>query len=723
MKMPSWQQFLLILTVGFAIISAGLYFYIDSVVSGNLPSLAQLENPPQERASQVLSSNGEQIALFANERRINLNKSQIPEHFFEALIATEDRAFYEHWGVHMERLFKAVFKNVFQGRREGASTITQQLAGNLFTGRERSIERKLKEAFTAVKIEETYTKDQILVMYANTVNFGRGNYGIDMAARSFFNKKPRDLTVAESAYLVAKVKAPANYDATRNYDKALNRRNLVLKMMAVSGYLSAAEYELYRSEEIVHVESDADIPISGIAPHFVEDIRQELRDSEALSAYDLYGDGLRIRTTLNERIQMHALRAVDKHIAVFQEKMDSKFKWSRNEQLLGKLISKSIREHPSYISAEGDEGKSKVADKLRGSDDFVDSVKNSATTIQVGLVVLSPKTGEILAMVGASPKFMRENKYARYSLNHVTGISRQPGSILKPFVYASALKNGLTPDDSVGCGPFVYTDPVTDEVWAPRSGTRQCPDEDDKMTVRQGLTGSVNSVAARLITQYTTPKEVIRLLRNAGVESKLYGVPALALGAGGELSPMEVTEAFNIFANAGYHVDPYYISRIQDESGKTIYNRNKVVGMNEVISSTTQKEMTAMLQGVIDGGTGGRVRNHLQGVDAAGKTGTTNDGADAWFVGYTPELICGIWVGFDDQRINFEVIGNDGQGGRAAAPIWGMLMESIYSDESLGYDVRQFENTNPFIPDEETTVEEIDATEIPEEQETVDEVF
>lgn len=706
MKLPSPKQTLLILSISFLIIAGGLALYIDSVVSGNLPSLAQLENPPQERASQVFSQNSEQIALFANERRINLSKSQIPDHFFEALIATEDRAFYEHWGVHLERLFKAVYKNVFQGRREGASTITQQLAGNLFTGRERSIERKLKEAFTAVKIEETYTKDQILVMYANTVNFGRGNYGIDMAARSFFNKRAIDLTVAESAYLVAKVKAPENYDATKNYDRAFNRRNLVLSMMEDQGYISAAEYELYRSEEIQHVMADPETPVSGVAPHFVEDIRQELRDSEALSEYDLYGDGLKVYTTLDSRIQRHALRAIEKHISEFQQKMDANFKWDRNKQLLDKLISKAIRENPSYIGANTDPKKQDIADKLRKDQRFIDSVKNIATTIQVGLVVMNPKTGEILAMVGASPKFMRENNYARYSLNHVTGINRQPGSVIKPFVYASALEQGLTPDDMVGCGPFVWTDPVSGEVWAPRRGTRDCPDEDSEMSVQEGLRMSVNSVAARLITQYTTPRNVFKMLRSAGVESQIQPYPALALGAGGELTPLEITEAFNIFANSGYHVDPYYVTRIDDESGKTIYNRNKVAGMNEVLSEETTEQMTYMLQRVVDGGTGARVRNHFTGIDAAGKTGTTNDAADAWFVGYTPELICGIWVGFDDQRINFEPIGYDGQGGRAAAPIWGMLMQSIYNDKSLPYSKRNFERTNPFIPTEEASTEE-----------------
>ncbi|GAB5466686.1 MAG: PBP1A family penicillin-binding protein [Candidatus Kapaibacteriales bacterium] len=707
MRLPTPKQFLIILIASFVLVVATVGIYVSTVLEDRLPSIAQLDDPPQERASQIFSADGKQIALFATERRIKLKKQDIPDHFFNALIATEDRSFYEHWGVHLERIGKAAFKNVFQGRREGGSTITQQLAGNLFTGRERSLERKIREAFTAVKIEETYTKDQILTMYANTVNFGSGNYGIQMASRSFFNKEPKDLTVAESAYLVAKVKAPSTYDARFNYDKALNRRNLVLRLMKDTGYLTAGEYEVYRTEDLKHTEGDPDEPIAGIAPHFVEDIRQELNDSKALSEYDLYGDGLKIYTTLDATMQKHALLAVKEHLDIFQEKIDKRFNWKYKTKLLESIVSKGIRESDDYRQAKTDADKAKVSDRLRKSDRFIDSLKNLATTIQIGMVVMDSKSGQIKAMVGASPKFMASNKYARYSLNHVSGINRQPGSVVKPFVYASALQQGLNPDDEVECGPFVYTDPSSGQVWAPRTGTNDCNEEGAKMSLRTGLRRSVNSVAARLITQYTNPGEVVKLLKKSGVKSRIAAVPALALGAGGEMSPMEVTEAFNVFANNGYHVEPYYIDKIRDEDGLLIFDRTKIMGMNEAVGKDVANDMTFMLQGVVDGGTGGRVRTYFKGVDAAGKTGTTNDAADAWFVGYTPELICGIWVGFDDQRVNFESLGWDAQGGRAAAPIWGKFMNRVYNDKSLTYKEKSFKLDNPLeIPSEEDFIDE-----------------
>jgi penicillin-binding protein 1A len=253
-----------------------------------------------------------------------------------------------------------------------------------------------------------------------------------------------------------------------------------------------------------------------------------------------------------------------------------------------------------------------------------------------------------------------------------------------------ALKNGLSPSDSVGCGPFVYVDPDTKQVWAPRSGTNSCPDADSKMTLANGLKMSVNSVAARLITQNTTPSEVKELLRKAGITTPIDAVPALALGAGGDVIPIELISAFSIFANDGYRVEPYYVNRIEDRNGNLIFRKKRTNKIFDVLDKDIAHEMTIMLQGVVNGGTAGRVRTYFQRIEAAGKTGTTNDNSDAWFIGYTPQLICGIWVGFDDHRINFNAIGADGQGGRLAAPVWGMIMNSIYTDAKQPYKQASF---------------------------------
>ncbi|MER3328249.1 MAG: penicillin-binding transpeptidase domain-containing protein, partial [Candidatus Kapaibacterium sp.] len=266
----------------------------------------------------------------------------------------------------------------------------------------------------------------------------------------------------------------------------------------------------------------------------------------------------------------------------------------------------------------------------------------------------------------------------------------QPGSSLKPFVYSMSLKNGLYPTDSIGCGPFVYVDPDTKQVWAPRSGTNDCPDSSFKMSLAEGLRMSVNSVAARLITQKTSPSEVKDLLRKAGLTTPIDAVPALALGAGGDVIPLELISAFSIFANDGYRVEPYYVNRIEDRNGNLIFRKKRTNRIYDVLDKEIAHEMTIMLQDVVNRGTAARIRSYFSRIEAAGKTGTTNDNSDAWFIGYTPQLICGIWVGFDDHRINFNAIGNDGQGGRLAGPIWGMIMNNIYNDEKLPYKQTSF---------------------------------
>lgn len=286
---------------------------------------------------------------------------------------------------------------------------------------------------------------------------------------------------------------------------------------------------------------------------------------------------------------------------------------------------------------------------------------------------------------------MLENRHAKHSLNHVTQIRRQPGSSVKPFVYASAIRNGMRPDDSISCGPFVYRDPVTNAEWRPQTGTNDCPDTTYYMTLREGLRKSVNSIAARLITQKTSPQEVKAFLERAGVESPIQPYPALALGAGGEMKPMELASSYSVFANNGYHIEPFYLTKIEDEYGNTLYEKKKSNRITDAIDKITSNITTIMMEEVVNNGTAARLRNIIpRDISVAGKTGTTNDNADAWFTGFTPEIITCVWVGFDDQRITFDVIGRDGQGGRAAAPIFGNIIKNIYENDSLGYKIKDF---------------------------------
>jgi penicillin-binding protein 1A len=672
----------------------GIYAFVSYITSEGIPSITQLENPDQALATRVLSKDGVVLDYYYKQRRVMLPYDSIPVDFINALVATEDKDFFSHWGVHTERVFKAAIKNIFMGRREGASTITQQLARNLFLTPERSMKRKLREAKVAVMLEETYTKKEILQMYANTVYFGRGAYGIETAAQLYFSKDPLELELHECAFLAGLLKGPEEYNGRRDKEKAKRRRNTVLLLMLENGYISEATFE---ETKVLPITATADRSAKGVvttnsgsyfAPHFVEMVRLNYAKMEDLSKYDLYTSGLTIHTTIDSRVQNYLNEAINEHLSDFQKQFDQKWNWGRNTKLLNDLIAEAIKDHPDYKDATSKEERSRISKKLRNNKRFLDSLKNSATTIQAGAVVIDPFTGEILAMVGASPKFMSENPDALHSLNHTTQIARQPGSSFKPFVYALALELGMTPYDSIPCGPYTYITESGD-AWSP-SGTGDCgPSE--RVSLQEGLRRSINTVAARLITQYVSPDAVVDLAQRAGIKSKLMPVPAIALGAGEDVKPIELASSYGIFPYGGYHVEPYSVFMIEDKYGNILHEQRSTGKITDALDKNIAVQMAYMMQAVVDGGTAYRIREHFKGVDAAGKTGTTNDAADAWFTGYTPQLVAGIWVGFDDRRITFDCIGSAGYGGRAAAPIWGRLMNKIYSDKSLPYKKKKFD--------------------------------
>ncbi len=688
------RYYVLILALLLLITIGSLAWFISGVIDDGIknkaiPSIEELDNPTQSIASRVYSSDGVLLDYFFTERRVNLKIDEIPKEFIKGLLATEDRAFYTHWGLHVERIFKAAIKTL-TGKKQGASTITQQLARTLYLDQAPTLDRKIREAYTAIKIEERYTKNEILEMYINSVYYGNGAYGLFVASQRYFGKKPIDLTQPEIAYLVGVINAPTAFNAFLNYNRGLRRRNVVLFMMKEGGAISEDEYWEYVKQPIVLRANDENNMASGIAPHYVEMIRQDLKNNPFLSNYNLYNDGLTIFTGLNAKIQEITNKAVDEHLSKYQELFEKKWKWSKNKELENSIVKESILQDIRYRKASTDR-KDFIYKELFGDSDFRDSVKDIATTIQCGVIVLEQNTGKILAIVGASPKFMRENMHAKHSLNHITQIKRQPGSSIKPFVYAAAIKNGMRPDDTISCGPFVYVDPVTKEEWRPKTGTDDCPDSNSYMTIREGLRRSINSVAARLITERTSPFEVKEILERAGVTSTIQPYPALALGAGGEMRPMELASSYSIFANNGYHIEPYYLTKIEDEYGNTIFEKKKSNRITDALDKTTANITALMMEEVVNRGTAIRLRNIIpREIAVAGKTGTTNDNADAWFTGFTPEIIACVWVGFDDQRINFDVIGNDGQGGRAAAPIFGNIIKSIYENDSLGYKLKDF---------------------------------
>jgi penicillin-binding protein 1A len=637
-------------------------------VSG-LPSLDELENPKPVLASRVFSADGELIGQFFIENRIEIDIDSLPPYVMQALIATEDRNFYDHWGVDIPRFFKAMIKNAFSlSLREGASTITQQLAKNLYSlkeGRENIIDkgvRKIREWLSAIQIERTFTKSEIAELYLNVSYFGRSAYGIESAAKVYFNKQAKDITLPEAALFVALLKSSENYDPVRKYDNALQRRNQVMKNMVDVNMISDQEYQRLKqqpiqlaSERLSHIKSEA--------PHFLEYIRLQMTPIADKYGYDLYRDGLNIYTSLDMRMQRIANIAAAKHIQEYQELFDKNWNWDKNKSLLVDLVDKAIKNDNRYKTVTSTIEKASVYNSLKNNSVFVDSVKKIASKVEVGFVVIDPKTGMIKALVGGV-----NQKFGR-GLNHVTGITRQPGSSFKPFVYATAVENGYFPASTVLNQKFDF------HGWSPSNAGNGYSGYE---TLRWGLANSVNVIAGRLTTsEMAPPNQVVKIAQRMGIKSHLEPFPSIALGTV-EVSPLEMTSAFGTFVNNGVHIEPISILRIEDRNGIMVeeFTSESV----QAITAQTASILVDMMQDVVKYGTGAGVRKYYQ-YPAAGKTGTTQKFSDAWFVGVTPDLVAGTWVGFDDHRVKFT--NWYGQGGRAALPIWAMFMEGAYKSLKL----------------------------------------
>ncbi len=644
------------------------------VISG-LPSLEQLENPKPQLASKVFTSDGELLGQFYIQNRIETKIDSLPPYVANALISTEDRDFYNHWGVDLERVFKAIIKDVFTFSREGASTITQQLAKNLyhFKVKDENIfqtgVRKIREWITAVQIEKTFTKREILQMYLNVSYFGKSAYGVESAAHAYFNENGKQLTVPQSAMLIALLKSPEYYDPVRHLSNAIKRRNLVMHNMVTNNMLSESDYEKYKSEPIIL----ASEKIGGnqtIAPYFMEYVRQQMVTLAGKYGYDLYRDGLNIYTSLDFRMQKIANKAASDHLQKYQALFNKAWNWNKHKDLLDNILDKAIKDDPRYHAAVTDEEKAKIYNMLKFNIPFVDSVKSAETTIQVGFVVIDPTNGQIKAMVGG------ENQDFGRGLNHATGIRRQPGSAFKPFVYTVAIDNGYYPAYTLLNQKFNYNG------WSPDNF--ETNEYGGYMTLREALAHSINVIAGRLtISNMAPPAQVVKYAHKMGIESPLDAVPSIALGTSG-VSPLEITSAYGTFANNGVHVNPISILKIEDRNGILI--DKFVPDYQEAISPQTSSIMVSMMEDVINYGTGAGVRKYFQ-YPAAGKTGTTQNFSDAWFVGYTPNLVAGTWVGFDDHRIKFT--SSYGQGASAALPIWAMFMENAY--KSLNLPVQYFQ--------------------------------
>ena len=678
------------LVLGVLIFVIALFAWYGYYIARGLPSLEELENPRPALASKVYAEDGAVLDQFAEQNRTRIELAKLPQGLIDALIATEDKDFYTHWGVNLPRFARQMVINLLTFRQYGASTITQQLARNQYKlqGREESmfdkITRKIREFFTSVQIERNFTKREILELYLNVSFFGGKAYGIESAAQQYFNKTAADLTAPEYTMLVGMLQGPNYYNPFRNYDRVLRRRSIVLNQMLHDGKLNAKQVDQIKADTLSFRNFEMDYR-AGIAPHFVEWIRQQLEQKAETYGFNLYRDGLRIYTSLDSRMQRYANRAVDEHLTNFQDKFDKYWDWKKYPEILESNVDKMIRDLDVYKKAKTLTIRDSIVTALRTNSTFVDSARKIARNIEVGMVVIDPHNGHIKAMVGG------RSHVFRYGLNHVTQIHRQPGSAFKPFVYTVALDNGT---------PVTFTLPNQPVTVMMPDGTRWTPQNFDGgfggwVTLREALKRSINLIAVRLIMEYSPPKIVVEYAHRMGIKSFIPAYESIALGTA-EVTPLELTSAYGVYSNEGVLVEPISILRIEDKDGNLI--EENIPEKKEVLSKETAYLMTNLMEGGVneEGGTGRSVRSFFS-LPAAGKTGTTNDYGDAWFEGFTPHLAAGVWVGFDDNRIKFGSA--DGQGGRAAAPIFGRFMRYTYDDPEIGLQLDYFKEPDGIVTD------------------------
>ncbi len=679
------------------IIAFGTLFVILFISSigfglfGELPTFRDLENPKSNLASEVLSTDGKVLGSYFIQNRSNAKFNELSPNLINALIATEDIRFYEHSGIDLKGTFAIIFYSMI-GKKRGSSTITQQLAKNLFPRKKQTIFNigviKMKEWLTAIKIERNYTKEEIITMYFNTVDFGSNSYGIKTAANTYFNKTPKDLSVDEAALLVGILKGTTVYSPIRNPERAKARRNVVLAQMEKYKFISEDEL-IEAQEKELNLKFTSNDHNLGLATYFREYLRLELSKwcEENKKAdgteYDLYRDGLKIYTTLDSRMQQYAEEAVREHLIYLQKEFYNHWKgripWGKNEDMILQALKRSER----YISMK-EEGYSNeeietafntptnmTVFSWSGEIDTtmtpLDSIKYYKWFLRSSFMSMDPHTGHIKAWVGG-PDY-RYFKYDQVKLG-----KRQVGSTFKPLVYTVAMDNGWSPCFEAPNLPIVFED---FDNWSPKNSDNK---EGGMMTLRMDLANSVNLITAYMMKQ-VCPQAVVNVAKKMGITSEIPPYPSICLDTpDGTL--YEMVGAYSTYANKGVWTEPVYITRIEDKNGNVLFEKlpRKVDALNE----QTAYLMLYMMKGVIDKGTGLRLRGprYRFTQPIAGKTGTTQDNSDGWFIGITPDLVSGVWTGGEDRTIRFRST-NLGEGANTALPIWALYMKKVYANPEL----------------------------------------
>ncbi|MFW6371048.1 MAG: penicillin-binding protein 1A [Bacteroidota bacterium] len=657
---------------------------------GRLPQKEQLKKIHHPQASEVYSADGVLMGQYYLQNRSDIRYESIPPEFVDALIATEDIRFHSHSGIDIRSLGRVAIKSVLLGNDDsgGGSTLTQQLAKNLFPRENFGIlslpVAKIKEMIIARRLEKLYNKEQIIELYLNTVSFGENTYGLKTAAMRYFHKQPNELTLLESAVLVGLLKGTGIYNPNTSYSRSMLRRNVVLGQMKKYGYL-----------EPQYADSIMRLPItlnyyplthySGIAPYFRAFLKKEI--DKWLEAnpdvdgkkFNLHTDGLRIYTTIDSRMQAYADNAVHKHLAYLQMLFDNhwatRMPWGNSNDLVIQNMQIN-KNYPQLLAEPYSEHTQKVLNTKKRTKLFtwngitdtlispLDSARHHLKMLQAGFIAMEPSTGYIKAWVGGI-----NHQFFKY--DHVMA-RRQTGSVFKPFVYLSALEAGIKPCDFIPNDSVVYEDY---DNWVPRNADR---DYGGYYSVKGALTHSVNTVSVNLLMK-TGINEVINLASRAGITSDLPHVPSLALGTS-EVSLLEMVRGYTLFSNNGSYVDPVYILRIEDKEGNVLYNNSRPAIKHQVASMENTQMMVHLMRNVVNQGTAAGLRSqyHLQ-TDIAGKTGTTQNQSDGWFIGITPDLVAGAWVGGESPMIRFRSL-HLGQGSHSAMPVFGRFMQQVYAD-------------------------------------------
>ena len=686
------------------VVFAGFITLIAMGAFGQLPSLHELENPTLVLASEVYAADGSSMGKYYTSKgnRLDVSYKDISPNVIHALVSTEDERFYEHSGVDAKAVLRAI---LLFGKDGGGSTITQQLALNMFNG-ERSHNRisrviqKLKEWIIAIQLERNFTKEEILTLYLNDVSFSDNVYGIRGAARTFFHKDPDSLSVDEAAVLVGMVNNPSFFNPRSNPKAATDRRNVVLSRMASNHYLTPEEATALKAKPIDISQYRKLDENNGVAPYFRDILRGDLRkwckehvNPATGKPYNLYQDGLKIYTTIDPKMQTYADEAINLQMPVLQQMLDAQHStrsgavWTDHNNILEAAMRNSERwqnEEDAGLPETDIRNSFNVPVKMkvfawntaRQKDTVMtplDSIKYHRQMLQTGFMVMDPFTGAVKAWVGGID-------FRTYKFDHVNiNTKRQVGSSIKPFLYSLAIEDfNFTPTTS--CPAIQQFFPEYNAYVPAKSGSHWSP---GPYPMAYGLAWSINEVAAYLMKSFGPqgPQRFAEFLKQIDIPTSVQPYPSMALGAC-ELSLYEMLGAYTMFPSGGINTQPYYISRIEDKHGNVLDDFNS--RSREVISQGTAYTMTRMMQGPVDFGTAKGLRERLGLAEMGGKTGTTNDNADTWFMGYTPQLLAGAWVGCDDRFIQLE--GRSSDGGHIARPIWENFFRLALADKSLGLD-------------------------------------